>query len=836
MKHVTYKTNKKALTYYMLALLALLLFINLLIISQQRTLFISENERFVNNEITIFSKLTQTSLITKDYANIEESVSAWGEDSRSIINITLTSHNNFVIAKYIRNTPSDHPATFSRKLSYGNDNSAILNVIVSQDDMHHALIIIAAKLIASTIVLIIFFGFLLWRILLRTAINPLQNEIIQHQLTTLQLTDAKAAAEKANKSKSEFLANMSHEIRTPMNGVLGMLSLLLDTKLTDKQHDFARTAYNSGDTLLIILNDILDFSKIEAGKLDIETISFNPVELFEETITLMATSAQTKNLELAFEIDPKTPPQLMGDAGRIRQILTNLISNAIKFTEKGEILITAHTQLDTDKKTTSITVNVQDTGIGISEENQKNIFNAFEQADSSTTRIYGGTGLGLSISKKLCQLMGGEMRLEQSTPQGSLFSFTLPFKIAQSTETPPSSCDQTLIGKNILIVDDNKTNRKILEHLCEQWELNFSSADSAKAALALIAKSHQNNQTFDIIITDMMMPEINGNELTELIKNDPRNQNTPVILLTSISPGQTTDNKLINDKLFNNILMKPAKQSMLFDALISVVNTAAAPTSSKDKNDIILPFRDYAALLAEDNITNQRVAEGMLKKLGFAITTVENGQEALTAITQFTPDIIFMDCQMPVLDGYAATEAIRNLELPLKNIIIVAMTANAMQEDKGKCLLAGMNDYISKPLRYEKIYETAKKWLPIEQQSNDSGLSENNQNLLDLNTIDSLRSIINDDFVKIIEEFYTTTKASIQDLVTLDKESETESAIKLLHTLKGSSANIGASKLSFAFLQLEQQLKQNSSIDITKTISEIYALLENTASEFRKIL
>ena len=836
MKHITYKTNKKALTYFMLALLVLFLVINFLVISQQRALLISEHERFVNAEINIFSKLTQTSLITKDYANIEESVSDWGEDSRSIVSITVTSHNNFVIASYTRSEPSEHSASFSRTLNYGNENSSLLNVTISQDDMHNALISIATKLIASTIVLIVFFGFLLWKMLLKTAINPLQQEITQHQLTARQLTEAKALAEKANKSKSEFLANMSHEIRTPMNGVLGMLSLLLDTELTDKQRDFTKTAYNSGDTLLIILNDILDFSKIEANKLDIETAAFNPYELLEETITLMATPAQTKNLELAFEIDPDTPVQLLGDAGRIRQILTNLISNAIKFTEQGEVLVTTHTQVNQDKTSASITIKVQDTGIGISKENQNNIFNAFEQADGSTTRVYGGTGLGLSISKKLCELMGGNMLLEHSSSRGSLFSFTLPFEISQSTETTPASTDKSLIGKNILIVDDNNTNRKILEHLGEQWELKCSSADSAKAALAQIAKAHQNNQPFDIIITDMMMPEINGNELTELIKSDPRNQNTPIILLTSIPPDRKSDNKQINEKLFDDILMKPAKQSLLFDALISVIKNEPAPVSFQDSDNENFPFRDYAALLAEDNITNQRVAEGMLKKLGFKITTVENGKEVLEELTNFTPDIIFMDCQMPVLDGYAATEAIRNLELPLKNIIIVAMTANAMQEDKGKCLLAGMNDYISKPLRYEKIYETAKKWLPIEQVNDDSTLLNNNHDLLDMNSIDSLRSIINDDFEKVTEEFYTTTMNSIQKIVTQNKDSEIESVKELLHTLKGSSANIGASKLSFAFLHLEQQFKQNDSIDLTEQIRDISALLERTISAFRKTL
>lgn len=836
MSHVTYKTNKKALTYYMLALLVLLLIINFLVISQQRALFISENDRFINNEITIFTKLTRTSLITRDYANIEESVSAWGEDSRSIISITLTSHNNFVIAEYMRNTSPEHPASFSRKLNYGNESDATLDVIVSQDDMYHALLGIAAKLITATVILIIFFGFLLWKILLKTAINPLQNEITQHQLTTLKLTEAKASAEIANKSKSEFLANMSHEIRTPMNGVLGMLSLLLDTKLTNKQHDFARTAYNSGDTLLIILNDILDFSKIEAGKLAIEKNPFNPFELLEETITLMATPAQSKHLELALEIDPITPAQLLGDAGRIRQILTNLVSNAIKFTEKGEVLITTQTQLSADNKTASVTINVKDTGIGISEENQKTIFKAFEQADSSTTRNYGGTGLGLSISKKLCQLMNGQMSLVQSTPQGSLFSFTLPLEISHSVEVTPSISNKTLLGKKVLVIDDNKTNRTILEHLSEQWGLKYSSADSAKVALSLIAKSHQDKQPFDIIITDMMMPEINGNELSELIKSDPRNQNIPVILLTSISPDQTSDNNLINEKLFNHILMKPAKQSMLFDALISVIDADTTAESTLNTDDDLFPFRDYAALLAEDNITNQRVAEGMLKKLGFTITTVENGQEVLNEITKFTPDIIFMDCQMPILDGYAATDAIRNLEYPLKNIIIIAMTANAMPEDRGKCLLAGMNDYISKPLRYETIYDTAKKWLPIEQhKTSDIINSENSYNLLDMNTVDSLRSIINDDFSKLIEEFYITTQESIQNLITDNKDNDTESIIKLLHTLKGSSANIGASKLSFAFLQLEQQFKQNSIDDLLTQVNEISAILADTIATFREI-
>jgi len=833
----SYKTNKKALIYFMLALLFFFLIINYLVITQQRTLFFSEHDRFINNEINIFTKLTRTSLITKDYANIEESVAAWGEDSRSIISITLTSQNNFVIAQYMRSEKSEHPASFLRSLNYGTNNKARLSVTVSQDDMRNALDNIAIKLTLLTITLIIIFGILLWKMLLKTAINPLQEEITQHQQTALQLSEAKAAAEKANKSKSEFLANMSHEIRTPMNGVLGMLSLLLDTELTEKQRDFSQTAYHSGDTLLIILNDILDFSKIEAGKLDIEKVAFDPLELFEETISLLATPAQGKGLELAFEIDSNTPSQLLGDPGRVRQILTNLISNAIKFTEKGEIFVSTHTETDQKTGNISITVRVQDTGIGISPEKQKNIFNAFEQADSSTTRIYGGTGLGLSISKKLCQLMNGEMSLEHSAAEGSLFSFTLPFEISTNLKKHTKNEYHQFTDKKVLIVDDNETNRKILEHLTEQWKLKSVSADSAKKALSLIAQAHKENRAFDIIITDMMMPEINGNELSELIKSDPRNQKTPVILLTSLLQAHDTDNnnKQINEDLFNSVLTKPVRQSLLYNALISVIETDETSSPSQANEDPALPFRDYSALLAEDNITNQRVAEGMLKKLGFAITTVDNGEKVLSKLNEYTPDIIFMDCQMPVMDGYAATKAIRNLEHPLKDIIIVAMTANAMPKDRGKCLLSGMNDYIAKPLRYEKILDTAKKWLPIEPQENEKMASSVDISLLDMPTVDSLKLIIADDFGTLIEEFYSTTLESIQALNNQQALQEPASAIKILHTLKGSSANIGASKLSFCFLQLEEQFKAGKVTDLSDKLSEISSELEETISSFRKL-
>ena len=829
----SHQIHKTTLTYYMATLLAFFLVINYLAISQQRNLLLAENSKFVTEEIKFFSKLTNTSLITKDYANIEATVAEWGEDSSDIISIKLSAQNGFVIAEYRQDTAAEHIATFTHTLSYSASSTATLEVSTSQDTLHKELFNIAINLIGASIILVIIFGFILWKILLRTAITPLQNEVLQHQNTSEQLHLAKQAAEKANRSKSEFLANMSHEIRTPMNGVLGMLSLLLDTEMNEKQHDFAKTAYNSGEALLTILNDILDFSKIEAGKLQIESIPFNPFSLIEETITLMANAAQNKGLELAFHIDPSTPPSLIGDGSRIRQILTNLISNAIKFTEHGEIVITSKFQKETEKQ--HISIKVKDTGIGISQDKQLHIFDEFEQEDSSTTRIYGGTGLGLSISKRLCQLMQGDMTLEESSKTGSTFSFYIPVEIDHSEKTTPAiNSHEELIGKRVLIVDDNDTNLKILENYCMLWELDYSSASSAKAALAELAQGYQNNKTYDIIITDMMMPEINGNQLTELIKGDPRNKNIPIILLTSLQPDTASGHAMINKELFTDILMKPVKQSMLFDSLVSL--TSQHKTIIPAQNDNQGRYYEHTAILAEDNITNQRVAEGMLKKLGFKVQIAKNGHEAIELLQKEQPDIVFMDCQMPEMDGYQATRAIRQLQSPASKSLIIAMTANAMQEDREKCIAAGMNDYIAKPIRLDTIDKVVQHWLINHRNEETLSTDTSCPKLLDNNAIESLKSIVADDYINIVEEFYTSTEQAISQLSSAEEPPSTEELINQFHTLKGSSANIGACRLSLMFLQLENEVRQNPSIHLTDKLEETRTILNQTVQAFRDTL